>query len=71
MRSREAPVLHVVNSAGEPQIVNYRLQDDRYIVDQVFDRALLISGVGWNQERVMITRGEPNPVTAFFTRLFN
>ena len=71
MRSREAPVLHVVNSAGEPQIVNYRLQDDRYIVDQVFDRALLISGVGWNQERVMITRGEPDPVTAFFTRLFN
>ena len=71
MRSREAPVLHVVNSAGEPQIVNYRLQDDRYIVDQVFDRAVLISGVGWNQERVMITRGEPDPVTAFFTRLFN
>jgi P-type conjugative transfer protein TrbG len=71
MRSREAPVLHVVNSAGEPQIVNYRLQDDRYIVDQVFDRAVLMSGVGWKQERVTITRGEPDPVTAFLTRLFN
>jgi P-type conjugative transfer protein TrbG len=71
MRSREAPVLHVVNNAGEPQIVNYRLQDDRYIVDQVFDRAVLMSGVGWKQERVTITRGEPDPVTAFLTRLFN
>ncbi|GJE02375.1 P-type conjugative transfer protein TrbG [Methylobacterium isbiliense] len=71
MRSREAPVLHVINSAGEQQVVNYRLQDDRYIVDQVFDRAILVSGVGWSQERVTITRGEQDPVAAFFTRIFN
>ena len=71
MRSREAPVLHVIDRAGQPQIVNYRLQDDRYIVDQVFDRAVLSSGVGWTQEKVTIHRGELDPVAAFFTRLFN
>jgi type IV secretion system protein TrbG len=71
MRSREAPVLHVIDSAGQQQIVNYRLQDDRYIVDQVFDRAVLSSGVGWSQEKVTIYRGELDPVAAFFTRIFN
>jgi P-type conjugative transfer protein TrbG len=71
MRSREAPVLHVIDRAGQPQIVNYRLQDDRYIVDQVFDRAVLSSGVGWTQEKVTIYRGELDPVAAFFTRIFN
>ena len=71
MRSREAPVLHVIDRAGQPQIVNYRLQDDRYIVDQVFDRAVLSSGVGWSQEKVTIYRGELDPVAAFFTRIFN
>ena len=69
MRSREAPVLHVIDRAGQPQIVNYRLQDDRYIVDQVFDRAVLSSGVGWTQEKVTIHRGELDPVAAFFTHL--
>jgi type IV secretion system protein TrbG len=71
MRSREAPVLHVIDSAGQQQIVNYRLQDDRYIVHQVFDRAVLSSGVGWSQEKVTIYRGELDPVAAFFTRIFN
>jgi P-type conjugative transfer protein TrbG len=71
MRSREAPVLHVIDRAGQQQIVNYRLQDDRYIVDQVFDRAVLSSGVGWTQEKVTIYRGELDPVAAFFTRIFN
>jgi type IV secretion system protein TrbG len=71
MRSREAPVLHVLDRAGQQQIVNYRLQDDRYIVDQVFDRAVLSSGVGWSQEKVTIYRGELDPVAAFFTRIFN
>lgn len=71
MRSREAPVLHVLDRSGEQQIVNYRLQDERYVVDQVFDRAVLSSGVGWNQERVTITRGELDPVQAFFARVFS
>ena len=63
--------MHVIDRAGQPQIVNYRLQNDRYIVDQVFDRAVLSSGVGWTQEKVTIHRGELDPVAALFTRIFN
>jgi len=33
------------------------LQGDRYIVDTVFDKAILIAGVDGNQSRVTITRG--------------
>jgi type IV secretion system protein VirB9 len=40
----------------ENVIVNYRLQNDRYIVDMVFDKAILIAGVGARQDRVTITR---------------
>lgn len=40
------------------QMVNYRMQGDRYVVDRVLDRAALISGVGEDQTQVLITRGE-------------
>ena len=38
-------------------MINYRLQGDRYIVDAVFDKAILVAGVGSNQNRITITRG--------------
>jgi type IV secretion system protein VirB9 len=38
------------------QMVNYRVTGDRYIVDSVLDRAELVSGVGGDQTRVLITR---------------
>ena len=38
------------------QMVNYRVTGDRYIVDSVLDRAELVSGVGDDQTRVLITR---------------
>jgi type IV secretion system protein VirB9 len=37
-------------------MVNYRVTGDRYIVDSVLDRAELVSGVGDDQTRVLITR---------------
>jgi type IV secretion system protein VirB9 len=58
----EAPTLLLVSEPGglfkseKTAIVNYRLQDDRYIVDSIFDRAVLIAGVGSSQQRVTITR---------------
>jgi type IV secretion system protein VirB9 len=64
MAQTEAPTLLVVRKDGgwfsddETVIVNYRLQSDRYIVDAVFDKAILIAGVGSNQSRVTITRGK-------------
>lgn len=59
---KEAPVLMVLHKAGgvfteeETGLINYRLQGDRYIVDAVFDQAVLISGVGKNQDRITISR---------------
>jgi len=58
----EAPSLMLVTRKGnwvrddETQLVNYRLQGNRYIVDSVFDHAILIAGVGKQQERVSIIR---------------
>jgi P-type conjugative transfer protein TrbG len=43
-------------SSGSTQMVNYRMVGDRYVVDRVLDRAELISGVGSDQTRVVITR---------------
>lgn len=37
-------------------MVNYRIQGLRYIVDGVFDKAVLLSGSGSSQEKVTITR---------------
>lgn len=62
MAQTEAPTLLVVRKDGgwfkddETAMVNYRVQGDRYIVDTVFDKAVLIAGVGGSQDRVTITR---------------
>lgn len=60
----EAPTLLVVRKDGSPftdadtVMVNYRVQGDRYIVDTVFDKAILIAGVGSSQDRVTIVKGK-------------
>ncbi len=56
MKSREAPVLLVLGESGGQQLVNYRLKDNRYIVDQLFDSAVLIAGVGSKQSKITISR---------------
>ena len=64
MEQTEAPTLLVVRRDGglfrdaETVMVNYRVQGDRFIVDTVFDKAILIAGVGSGQDRVTITRGK-------------
>lgn len=55
MKHTEAPALLLLGSDGEKQIVNYRLKGDRYIVDRLFSKAILIAGVGSSQEKVDIT----------------
>lgn len=63
MAHTEAPTLLVIRKEGglfsddETVIVNYRVQGDRYIVDTIFDKAVLIAGVGSSQDRVTITKG--------------
>jgi type IV secretion system protein TrbG len=62
MKHTEAPTLVVVKNDGgwfsddETTMINYRVQGNRYIVDTVFDKAMLVVGVGSNQERVTISR---------------
>lgn len=64
MAQTEAPTFLVVRKEGglftedETVMVNYRVQGDRYIVDTIFDKAILISGVGSSQDRITITRGK-------------
>lgn len=53
---QDAPVLFVT-SGGQNRIVNYRMKNDIMVVDYHIDRAVLVSGVGWKQEKVTIRRG--------------
>jgi len=58
----EAPTLLVVRKSGsvfkkdDEVMVNYRLQDGRYVVDTLFDKAVLIAGVGIGQRKITIER---------------
>lgn len=53
---QDAPVLFVV-SGGQNRIVNYRMKDNMMVVDYQVDKAVLVSGVGWHQEKITISRG--------------
>lgn len=53
---QDAPVLFVT-SGGQNRIVNYRMKSNMMVVDYHIDRAVLVSGVGWKQEKVTIRRG--------------
>ena len=61
----EAPILLIVRKEGglftdaEEVMVNYQLQGSRYVVDTVFQKAVLVAGVGSNQDRVTIQRRTP------------
>ncbi len=54
-RSVEAPIFIVFEKKKEI-LVNYRVANDMYIVDRVFDKGALIVGTGAHQDRVVITR---------------
>ncbi|PSL90808.1 P-type conjugative transfer protein TrbG [Pseudomonas sp. R9.37] len=62
MGQSEAPTLLVVHrdagffSDAETQMVNYRVQGNRYIVDTMFDKAILVAGVGSSQDKITIER---------------
>jgi P-type conjugative transfer protein TrbG len=60
MAGSEAPTLLIIRGGAfhddEQVMVNYRVQNDRYIVDSLFDKAILIAGVGDSQDRVTITK---------------
>ncbi len=56
VRNREAPVLVVVGPGKKQEMVNYRVKDDMYIVDRLFEKAHLVLGNGKKARRVEIDR---------------
>ncbi|MDV2968126.1 P-type conjugative transfer protein TrbG [Nitratireductor aquimarinus] len=56
LSGQDAPVLFVV-SGGENRIVNYRMNGTMMVVDYYIDSAILVSGVGRDQEKLTIRRG--------------
>lgn len=55
-KNREAPVLVVIGADGKQEMVNYRVKDDMYIVDRLFEKAELILGSGKKARKVEIDR---------------
>jgi type IV secretion system protein VirB9 len=55
IKYEQIPAL-VILDRNQEQVVNYRMVADKYVVDQVIEKAALIRGVGKNQERVEISR---------------
>jgi len=62
MAQTEAPILKLVRKEGGlfsddvTAEVNYRIHEDRYIVDTLFPKAILTAGVGRDQQSVTIAR---------------
>jgi type IV secretion system protein TrbG len=53
----EAPILLVIGKDGKGEMTNYRVKDQIYIVDRIFDRANLVLGGGKKAQKVEIIRG--------------
>jgi type IV secretion system protein VirB9 len=51
----EMPVL-LVRRGGENVMVNYRVRGDTLVVDDIFGEAVLLTGIGSNQQRVTLRR---------------
>ncbi|MES2208006.1 MAG: TrbG/VirB9 family P-type conjugative transfer protein [Pseudomonadota bacterium] len=55
-RNGEIPALMIIGADQTEQLVNYRFRDNYYIVDRIFNRAVLLIGVGRDQQKVIIKR---------------
>ncbi|MGH7778975.1 MAG: P-type conjugative transfer protein TrbG [Candidatus Binataceae bacterium] len=54
MKTSAAPAL-LINAGSGSQMVNYRVAGNYYVVDRLFSDAILVSGVGRDQDRVTIS----------------
>ncbi len=59
LQNRETPVLLIVGNDGKGEMSNYRVKQQTYIVDRLFDRAQLILGAGKKAQKAEITRVAP------------
>jgi P-type conjugative transfer protein TrbG len=56
VKHREAPVLVVIGNDGKGEMTNYRVKEQIYIVDRLFERARLVLGTGKKSQKVEIIR---------------
>lgn len=57
IKSGNIPLLMTIEpESKKPVIVNYRYQNNKFIVDAVFNKAILISGVGKKQKKITLIR---------------
>ncbi|MBU1386948.1 MAG: P-type conjugative transfer protein TrbG [Proteobacteria bacterium] len=54
----KVPVLSVIDENRQKAIVNYRLLNNKFVVDMLFHKAILVSGVGGDQTIVNIEHKE-------------
>jgi type IV secretion system protein VirB9 len=54
MKSSEAPAL-LIDAANGTQMANYRVAGNYYVVDRLFSDAVMVAGVGRDQDRVTIS----------------
>ncbi len=54
MKTSEAPAL-LIDAGSGTQMVNYRVEGNYYVVDRLFNQAILVSGVGREQDRVTVS----------------
>lgn len=59
MKASEAPAL-LVSAGSGTQMVNYRVKGNYYVVDRLLTDAILVSGVGRDQDRVTISYAGAN-----------
>jgi type IV secretion system protein VirB9 len=50
----DLPALFVVKHDGTQALVNYRIRDGWYVIDDLFQQAVLLSGTGKKQQQVII-----------------
>ena len=53
LKTSDAPALLIAAGSGT-QMVNYRVEGNYYVVDRLFNQAILVAGVGRQQDRVTI-----------------
>lgn len=64
MLNREAPALFVLSSGNETQLVNYRVRNNYYIVDRLFERAELRLGQK-DQDVVQLIRSQYRTASSY------
>jgi len=70
LNSGQAPALMLLDPNDNTQLVNYRVNGNYYVIDRLFEKALLVTGVGVNAQKVTITKKSSASCSFFdcFTR---